>query len=1760
MNIYNVVICLFICFSYRNGFVQSRYTNGSAISNGTNNFTKFPKSISDLSNYEDYVPNSELYHVQNYKSRVLDIKNHNSTDQIDYYFNPATNTHIFTPKYSNSIERVTNGYRVIWDSDHNEHADKVDVKYNEEGEPIVRIHSFGGGHPKEFVNRLIDAKIKNNINNNHVKYEQSTTAPYQILHIPESNDFDNVFVTPNFKKRHSLGLVLPKSKEAEPNKEVIEAINSTYIRKVTLVEIDIQSESNTDEFLVFKNEKISTYYPRDNYGFNLVREGNDTIWEAIDPEEYVYAIGIDNINSNDKTVTIHLNNGITKVFVKKKNKNWTEGSPNVELDISKKGSCYGFDYSDDEGVATYTTKNGYSFKCVKNGNNKIWECDNDNECASEVIRDGVGLLKSLNNITIVISNKYKHYSKSGGKWSEKSSDIDLDLSSKESKFEYKYKKVDKYNSFTPQNGYKFKIVKDNSTIIWDVENDKYNQIKSIAKDGIGLMSKLTTLTIFFENGNFRVFNKSDNKWIREPEIKFYSKNHNIELEKKMYDIQKNGEDIFYNFKYGSKCTKICYFHKMVDSIDPSIVNSRVITIFEQNAAKNAEYPKSLSYSWQNKIVVNFNNYSITYEKDTFGNWNHLDYDIQLFGLECNSNNNSNNTLLDHKMYDLKRMGNGRYDYDIKNNIKCFMVKIGDKIVWKHGQHGYEYYPRTVSYRNKNKIVIDFGENFIVCEKDLGGNWENKQIYLKLYAENLDDNTLKLDTDQCSLEKTGDCLLYTIYDNFRCVKVRYVEKILYPDSPKNEATNEQTVWIYNPSKNEGKYPRSILLQNGDKITLHFQGSTITYEKDGYNKWNQVDKVEVYYSIFKRRNPLIIVFTTRDGKKRYYYYKRLCNNQYVYHSLPNEHFKEVDLKDELVKENNRVNKTLIFKLEMGNNINIKQIPESVEDQLTIGRGDKFKKVDKMVLYDLTISTHWKYSYYTGSPRSIQVNVSSQVQYDKLSKRFNKFKHNLQYTESNYKNSDYNITVYDKDALFYRYILKYHGPQPKVTSIEIYFRSNDPGNTHPLVIDDLITRLLEQHDLTSKKNNGDKLVVLLDAKPINDRSSNTYPKTGPNKDKITLSKSTYQNHFNKIEHKIDSKLSVFSFYLCYKNDSLFVASLGRFGNLTGTEVYYNRYYGETPIIIVLKCKTGDRLYKYSDLDKDFRVSNKEKKFYSLEEIHDLELYTKLKNINDGVNKNLLYLIEHKKSYCYRIEVTNEGDKLNEGFAKYTHKPENDYTINTATVTYKGNELYEKKVDKVEPIEELKNQRLLCIDVFFGTKDETIPLLIKINKLDGKCAYYSHNKDDGSYWQRITDEQFSESNTDVFNKKLKEIQSNLFESICIVASRQTKYTKEDISEKTISKLSDSQPKEIDVTPNSDIIWLKNKSYKCYEHKLGASADYGPEQSFNDNVKLRLFIETTKNKYSEICLYNNDDLSEFNREYIYYKDEKKGDNGTGKFSVIFKCENDRNKGDPRPLLLCYKDKIYKPSSLKDYGNKWVYVQGVKLESNTSENPQLLATLEKVCYFLNPVDVGQLLGIKTYATNKYETYKFNDNKIEVNIRPEDLNCYKKYTHTPTEGYVLGEIFHNGSKLFDNYEEYLKSISKNGTFPYDIIVYYYMYDKGHNYPLLLCLRYSGIRPNYFKLTSKNKPLKWELISDSYDLSLTNNSKIETLLYNIRYALGIQFEKKRENLIMRSADKCNERSNVGVIVGVISTIALVAGGIAGAFYKFPEFFHSIYSRIS
>lgn len=854
--------------------------------------------------------------------------------------------------------------------------------------------------------------------------------------------------------------------------------------------------------------------------------------------------------------------------------------------------------------------------------------------------------------------------------------------------------------------------------------------------------------------------------------------------------------------------------------------------------------------------------------------------------------------------------------------------------------------------------------------------------------------------------------------------------------------------------------------------------------------------------------------------------------------------------------------------------------------------------MVLYDITLFIYRQNDYITVSSRSVYIKVTSDVPCDKYSKRIKKYSHIIDYQERTYKASNYHITVYDDNAYYYKNILKYNCPKIKVVSIDLFFNLSDTKNTHPLVIgvnqeneppvyytyefliyytapkilfhhsftelpdrsnsfgkEDLITRLIEESDKVHKRTDGDRMVIMLD-----DRTSDNnkkYPKTGPNKDRISILKSTLEeDYFDKYEHKINTKSSQKKYYLCYGQNTLYISHVNVFSEIRSVEVYYNQNYGKEPIIIVLKTNSKNKLYKYLDFKEDLQRSKTNKDTGSLAYIEDNDVEKRLKEENDKINPYWPYLIDKTDNYCYQVKVKKaQVESGLSGFTKYTHEPQTGYLYTKSIFLYKGEKLIKKTNDKFEPIEEIESVTYTDVTVYFGTRDPNIPLIIQLNKseLTNNKECYAHKKDGVSYWNKLSVESIHR-NEDLL-KILKETESDLFDSILLLVDFVKDYDKNEVENKTGVKVSGSQPNSIKVSEDSSLQCLNDTNYKCYKHHLSVETkldSYGI-----DNIKLKLFLGVGTYRHGEITLYNSDDTSDFNIDYVYY--EKKDGEILNDFYVIFYCEN--KNMDPRPVLLCYKTKVYMPLSLEQYSTKWIYVKNVEVNSECTDS-KLLETLRRVSYFMNPVYIEKTTDRKIGKSSNsyiYTTHIFNNSTfIQITIKPEDLRCYRKYTHSANYGHVLGEISHNGSKLFVNYEEYEKLFKSIVTFPCDIIVYYYMYDKGHNYPLLVCLRYSDTGNSYFKLTCKNKPLKWVPISESHELELIKDD-IEDFLYNTRYNLDIKYEKNEDNLIIETSDRCNETNSAGIVGGVLSTFALVAVGIAGAFYKFPKLFRSVYIKI-
>ncbi|UKK02436.2 hypothetical protein MACK_002529 [Theileria orientalis] len=391
---------------------------------------------------------------------------------------------------------------------------------------------------------------------------------------------------------------------------------------------------------------------------------------------------------------------------------------------------------------------------------------------------------------------------------------------------------------------------------------------------------------------------------------------------------------------------------------------------------------------------------------------------------------------------------------------------------------------------------------------------------------------------------------------------------------------------------------------------------------------------------------------------------------------------------------------------------------------------------------------------------------------------------------------------------------------------------------------------------------------------------------------------------------------------------------------------------------------------------------------------------------------------------------------------------------------------------------------------------------------------------------------------------------------------------------------------------FLKPFDFNVYEHdisKLVVSFEHVSETILG----LRIFLRNGTNNCSDLELYNKNTDS-ISREYIYY--EKKKDT----LFVFFYGT------DPRPLLFCYNGQMFRPHSPENYDKKWVRVQ--RADNLTYEsgilNEKLLEILLEVTYIMNPVRIN--MCVKDEESNSYVTqtfYNSKKNEIKINVYHDDVGDFIRYTHeSDNRGYILGEVSHNSNKLFHSYEEYNKGLSKEykNKFPQRVSAYYHIDDHSHKYPLMISLEYesdtlgyiTNNTSDYYKLTTKNNPMKWTKIQNNsskgikndgdkefldeiqnyeektremitkltqvdqaetsiqpqtYDESELNNA-IKKKLKQIIETLSIDYTKDGKNTNIAHPHKLNDDSNSGAVAGTITTLSLAGAGGGFLFYKY------------
>ncbi|UKJ99976.1 hypothetical protein MACK_000042 [Theileria orientalis] len=215
---------------YSKNIVQSRHNDDSGLREAAdrlNVFSQNPEFRNAFTHKQsENVEKSNDLNRSKFRLVIVDINNKKSNDLVDYRYNSANDTHIFTAIQPNVIKRITDGGKLLWDSRNREFADEIFVKYSE-GIPTIRIHSFGDESPRDLVSRSMEAEAKNKkdgsveykVDENKLASEQtqlSEDGNYRIVWKPRySEHYGKAILIPDSSGRLSVKAIFPQPKKLE---------------------------------------------------------------------------------------------------------------------------------------------------------------------------------------------------------------------------------------------------------------------------------------------------------------------------------------------------------------------------------------------------------------------------------------------------------------------------------------------------------------------------------------------------------------------------------------------------------------------------------------------------------------------------------------------------------------------------------------------------------------------------------------------------------------------------------------------------------------------------------------------------------------------------------------------------------------------------------------------------------------------------------------------------------------------------------------------------------------------------------------------------------------------------------------------------------------------------------------------------------------------------------------------------------------------------------------------------------------------------------------------------------------------------------------------------------------------------------------------------------------------------------------------------------------------------------------------------------
>ncbi|BAM39731.1 uncharacterized protein TOT_020000004 [Theileria orientalis strain Shintoku] len=619
---------------------------------------------------------------------------------------------------------------------------------------------------------------------------------------------------------------------------------TNVIHKTVSIKDDKETYFYSNKF----RDSTRTFEAKTGFAFNKVKDGDTNIWTTTDDSEFANKVIYDKRYDDKLDVTINLNNGMRKLYIKKKsNEPWeeinlTKVNPKF-VNIDYDHETYSYKHELDKNIRTFTAKNCFAFEGVieyiEDNRVDIWKAKNDSEYANKI---EVDLMNKDSKAT-------KLFKKDGKKnpWTEidttELNRMTLNIQHQNHSYFYTNLFHNYVRTFEARKGFVFNFVKDGNTDLWTTSNENEYAKKVVTDED-------NKVTIYIgDDGIVKVFNKNDNgKWSEEhlgdsqSVKKAFETQSSSSVPKTSASI--TGVDL--NLKSDTKSGKNFEYKKEGNYVTYTSKGDKAFKLVKDDSTEIWKSSQDSDYSV--KVEVDYiNNDSKAVTLYFHGN------KTKLF---MKHSKNDPWTEIDITKVNTKSI-NIDYPHDSyfftnneSKNVRTFIPKSGfifncaleylneHKIeIWTTNDEN--EYAKKVEYAKRNSGIAD-----LTIYKVNG----KKQLFIKEYAtyswKQVD--ITKVNPKSIDIDHDHECYFYKneLTGNFRT----FTSKTGFAFNCANEYVDGNMIEVWKTDK-ENDYANKIevdlMNKNTKVVTIYMpENKTKLFKKDGKkNPWTEIDTTEL-----------------------------------------------------------------------------------------------------------------------------------------------------------------------------------------------------------------------------------------------------------------------------------------------------------------------------------------------------------------------------------------------------------------------------------------------------------------------------------------------------------------------------------------------------------------------------------------------------------------------------------------------------------------------------------------------------------------------------------------------------------------------------------------------------------------------------------------------------------------------------------------------------------------------------------------------------